>query len=512
MPNGKTVKAKENPDVHPASGLPVVDVNSLPIGQVLEGLPDSVYIKDRQGVFLWVNTACARKLGVFDRNAVIGKHDRDFFTPAMAEHFTQVEDRILRTGIPVFLSEEKENWEDGHVSYAQVSKMPLRDGQGKIFGLLGITRDVTERVQAEQILQASELRYRSVVEQITEGIMLVEPDTWKIHDANPALLKLLGYRAEEILNLTIFDIIADTREEIRERGEQAQRTGYMPLERRNFRHKDGSTIEVEREARIIELDARQIMCVVVHDLRHRRVMEEKLREAQQAETVGRLASGLAHDFNNFLTVISGYCEMLLKPGRLDGKAEKSVRHIADTAAKASALIQQLLAFGRKQVLNPKKLQLEQTLSGMREMIARMLQDPIELIWQAESQPGPVLADPLQLEQVLLNLAANARDAMPNGGTLWITLRRRKLAAHLALTPDIIPAGNYAEIEVRDNGIGMDAATMRQIFEPFFSTKGQRGNGLGLAMVHGIVRQSGGYIGVESEPGQGATFHIFLPEV
>ena len=302
MPNSKTVKAKENPVAHPAAALPVVDINSLPIDQVLEGLPDSVYIKDRRGVFLWVNTACARKLGVFDRNAVIGKHDRDFFTPAMAEHFTQVEDRILRTGIPVFLSEEKESWEDGHVSYAQVSKMPLRDGQGKIFGLLGITRDVTERVQAEQILQASELRYRSVVEQITEGIMLVEPDTWKIHDANPALLKLLGYRAEEILNLTIFDIIADTREEIRERGEQAQRTGYMPLERRNFRHKDGSTIEVEREARIIELDARKIMCVVVHDLRHRRVMEEKLREAQQAETVGRLASGLAHDFNNFLTV------------------------------------------------------------------------------------------------------------------------------------------------------------------------------------------------------------------
>ncbi len=511
MPNSKAAKALKRSDPSADPSLHVVDVNTLPVNQVLEGLPDSVYIKDRNGFFLWANTACARKLGIFDRNAAIGKHDRDFFTPAIAEHFQQVEERILRTGIPVFQSEEKEVWDDGQDSYAQVSKLPLRDAQGQIIGLLGISRDVTEQVLAAQTLRASELRYRSVVEQISEGIMLLDPRTWKIHDANPFLLKLLGYTIEEIQSLTIFDIIADTPDEIRSRGEQALRTGHMPLERRIFRHKNGSSIEVEREARFFELNEKRFICVVVHDLRQRRVIEEKLREAQQAEIVGRLASGLAHDFNNFLTVISGYCEMLLKPGRLDGKAEKSVLHIADAAAKAAALTQQLLAFGRKQVLNPQKLQLDQILSGMCESIARILKDPIELVWQEESRTGPVLADPLQLEQVMLNLAANARDAMPAGGRLWITLRRRVNHTELALTPDILPAGYYAEIEVRDNGMGMDAATMQQIFEPFFSTKGQRGNGLGLAMVHGIVRQSGGYIGVKSEPGKGSAFCIYLPE-
>lgn len=511
MPNAKAVKAKEKPDTGSNSALLLMDIISLPINHVLEGLPDSVYIKDRNGVFLWANTACARKLGVFDRDAVSGKHDRDFFTPALAEHFREVEERILRTGIPVFQSEEKEIWGDGHSSYAQVSKMPLRDVHGRVIGLLGITRDITEQVLAEQTLRASELRYRSVVEQITEGIMLVEPETWKIHDANPALQKLLGYRAEEIHKLTIFDIIAESPAAIRERGERARQSGHLPLERRIYRHKDGGLIEVEREARMFEMDGQKFMCVVVHDLRQRRAMEKKLREAEQVETVGRLASGLAHDFNNFLTVISGYCEMLLKPGRLDDKAENSVRHIAETAAKAAALIQQLLAFGRKQVLKPQKLQLDRTLSGMREMIARMLHEKIELIWREESRPGAVMADPLQLEQVMLNLAANARDAMPEGGRVWITLRRRNIETEQALTPDRIPPGSYAEIEVRDSGLGMDAATMRQIFEPFFSTKGQRGNGLGLAMVHGIVRQSGGYIGVESEPGQGTAFRIFLPE-
>jgi CheY-like chemotaxis protein len=239
-------------------------------------------------------------------------------------------------------------------------------------------------------------------------------------------------------------------------------------------------------------------------------LEEQLRNAQQLEAIGRLAGGVAHDFNNILSIIMGHGELLLAAVGADERARNGLEQIRRAADRAASLTQQLLAFSRKQVLQPKVLDLNEAVADVQKMLSRVIGEDIELVASLHPSLASVKADPGQVEQVLMNLAVNARDAMPHGGKLMMETSNVEAGADLASALDL-PLGRYAMLKVTDTGHGMDAATLSHIFEPFFTTKPMgKGTGLGLATVYGIVKQSGGSIQVESEVGGGTTFRIYLP--
>ncbi|MGH7386257.1 MAG: ATP-binding protein, partial [Candidatus Rokuibacteriota bacterium] len=249
------------------------------------------------------------------------------------------------------------------------------------------------------------------------------------------------------------------------------------------------------------------------DVTQRRQLEDELRQAQKMEAVGRLAGGVAHDFNNLLTVITGRSVLLLGRLKADDPLRRSVEQIQKTADRAAGLTRQLLAFSRKQVLQRKNLDLNGAVAETSAMLRRLIGEDINLLLTLGAGAGRVNADPGQLEQALLNLAVNARDAMPQGGTLSVETDNVQLGAAPPDRPDALPPGPYAVLRVMDTGVGMDAATQTRIFEPFFTTKEPgKGTGLGLSMVHGVVRQHGGEIRVRSVVGGGTTFEIYLPQV
>jgi len=251
---------------------------------------------------------------------------------------------------------------------------------------------------------------------------------------------------------------------------------------------------------------------ITRDVTERIHLEEQLRNAQQMEAIGRLAGGIAHDFNNILSIIMGHGELLLATAKLDEDGRNGVDQIRRAADRAASLTQQLLAFSRKQVLQPRMLDLNETVADMQKMLTRVIGEDIELVAKLSASPMMVRADPGQLEQVLMNLAVNARDAMPHGGKIMMETSRVDISPEGGRDLDL-PAGGYVMLKVTDTGHGMDSATLSHVFEPFFTTKPMgKGTGLGLATVYGIVKQSGGSIQVESDTGQGTGFRVYLPAV
>jgi PAS domain S-box-containing protein len=282
-----------------------------------------------------------------------------------------------------------------------------------------------------------------------------------------------------------------------------------------YRRADGSYAEVfDRGYVLHDGEGRATRMIgAMMDLTQRKQLESEMRQAQKMEAVGRLAGGVAHDFNNLLTVITGRSVLLLGRLKADDPMRRSVEQIQKTADRAAALTRQLLAFSRKQVLQRQNLDLNRTVEDIAAMLRRLIGEDIDLLLTLGPDAGMVNADPGQLEQALMNLAVNARDAMPSGGTLGLETGRAQLDAPPPDRPEALPAGSYAVLRVMDTGIGMDAATMARIFEPFFTTKEPgKGTGLGLSMVHGVVRQHGGEVRVRSVVGGGTTFEIYLPQI
>jgi len=365
---------------------------------------------------------------------------------------------------------------------------------------------------AQENLRHSELNFRSLVTNAPYGICRCD-STGKILDANPAFLELLGHTTvAELIGRHIFGLYADNDEWFALADFLRSAEPFKGLTAEWKRKNDtttvvrisGRSVANGRDGLVFELFA--------EDVTERRALEQQLRQSQKMEAVGRLAGGIAHDFNNLLMVISGYSEFLLERLGAEPHLRGPAQEIASAAERASSLTRQLLAFSRKQMLTPRIVNLNDVATENLKMLTRMIGEDIDLVMVPGKSLWPIRADAGQIDQVIVNLAVNARDAMPSGGKLTIETNNVTLDEDYARFHAPLRPGDYVMVAISDTGAGMDSETQSHIFEPFFTTKGTRGTGLGLSTVYGIVKQSGGYIWVYSEVGKGTTFKIYLPRV
>src|SRR6267378_3111158 len=368
-----------------------------------------------------------------------------------------------------------------------------------------------ERKRAEEGLLENERRYRLLFQANPEAMWVYDFETLRFLAVNAAALRRYGFSEEEFLAMTVRDIRPASElarfEETLHNDTGGTFTGFR------HRRKDGTLIDVDIESQPITFAGRPARLVLARDVTARRQLEEQLRQAQKMEAVGQLAGGIAHDFNNLLTAILGCTQLLLHATPPEDARREDVEEIKNAGLRAAELTRQLLAFSRRQVLAPKLLDMNAVVANMDKMLRRLIGEDVALVTQLAADLGPVSADPGQLEQVLLNLAVNARDAMPQGGRLTIETANVVLTEEYSERHHRLPPGQYVLLAVSDTGVGMDEATQKHLFEPFFTTKEVgKGTGLGLATVYGIVKQSGGYIWVYSESGHGTTVKIYLPRV
>jgi PAS domain S-box-containing protein len=361
-------------------------------------------------------------------------------------------------------------------------------------------------------LRHSEANFRSLVTNAPYGICSCD-STGKIIDANPAFLELLGLSSPtDVVGQHIYSLYADS-EQWFDLADHLRSTAPFRGLTAEWKRNSGNTV-VRVSGRAVTNGKENVVIfeIFAEDVTERRALEQQLRQSQKMEAVGRLAGGIAHDFNNLLMVISGYSEFLLERLGDEPQLRGPAQEIASASERASALTRQLLAFSRKQMLAPRIVNLNDIATENLKMLTRMIGEDIDLVMIPGQNLWSVRADGGQIEQVIMNLAVNARDAMPSGGKLTIetanvTLDEEYSRVHAPLRP-----GDYVMFSITDSGAGMDAETQSHIFEPFFTTKGTKGTGLGLSTVYGIVKQSGGYVWVSSEVGRGTTFKIYLPRV
>src|SRR5215469_932121 len=364
---------------------------------------------------------------------------------------------------------------------------------------------------AQEGLRRSEENFRSLVTNAPYGICRCDARGY-LRDVNPAMVSMLGGEsAGELVGRNLSTLYADGQQWflLTDYFRQFQEFHNLVAE---WRRKDGSTTVVRLSGHAITGENKAITYeLFTEDVTERRALEQQLRQSQKMEAIGRLAGGIAHDFNNLLMVISGYSEFLLERLGPDQTLRGPAQEIATAAERATSLTRQLLAFSRKQMLAPKVLDLNGVVTENLKMLTRLIGEDIDLVMIPGEELWPVKADPGQVEQVILNLAVNARDAMPHGGKLTIETANVTLDENYARLHAPLKPGDYVMLAISDTGVGMDQETQSHIFEPFFTTKGPKGTGLGLSTVYGIVKQSGGYGWVYSEAGKGTSFKVYLPQ-
>lgn len=370
-----------------------------------------------------------------------------------------------------------------------------------------------ERRRAEEDLRRNESTLRLLFEHNPLPTWLYEIDSLRFLRVNQAATQLYGYSAEEFESMTILDVYPESQ---RAKAREYIRNMHSETEEHEFwqhQSKDGQAFEVESISHELTYAGKQVRLAVAQDISERRLLESQLRQALKMEAVGRLAGGVAHDFNNLLMVIKGHTELLLSVLSPSEQITRKIEQIDRSADRAAALTRQLLAFSRRQVLQPQVINMNSIVEEMGKLLPRLIGEDIELLIRTDEKLGTIRADASQMEQVLMNLAVNARDAMPSGGKLVVETSNCDLDHAFTASHPLMKPGPYVVLAVTDSGTGMDAETQAHIFEPFFTTKEKgKGTGLGLAMVYGIVKQSGGFIWVYSELNKGTSFKIYLPRV
>ncbi|MBI2920737.1 MAG: PAS domain S-box protein [Planctomycetes bacterium] len=477
---------------------------------VFEQATTGLALVELDGRFRSVNPAFRRLLD-FPEADLLRKTIRDLTHPEEREESGLLMQRMLDGSRESGALVQRYVRRDGREVWGHVAMTLVRNPDASPGYFVVQVQDITRRRHAEEALRVSEKTYRLLFENNPQPMWVYDARSLAFLAVNDAAVHLYGYSRAEFRAMSIRDVrppeelprlvaaLKDRSNLFRHRGEWTHR------------RKDGALMTVEISTHGMRFEGRDAVLVMIRDLTERKRAEETLRrteaqlqQAAKMEAIGRLAGGIAHDFNNLLTIIQGYSQLLGKRLSRGEPAGSELEEIRYAATRGHSLTQQLLTFSRRQVLRPKVLDLNATVEAMDQLLRRVIGENIELVVTRDPTAGRVKADPGQLDQVIMNLALNARDAMPEGGRLTIETSSNG--------PEAPPGGPWAMLAVADTGSGMDQATLSHIFEPFFTTKEPgRGTGLGLATVYGIVQQNGGHIRVASEPGKGSTFRIFMPQ-
>jgi PAS domain S-box-containing protein len=488
--------------------VPDFDVEGL-----LDRLTETVSVYDREGRLRYINGAGARAFLPLQLADILGKRPWDIVGSTEISPFRAALQEVLEGGAlrTVF------TFARGLGRWYECDVYPLPDGA------LVVARDVTERQLAEERLRQSEARLRAIVEYAPEAIVLADGTTQRLLTVNGAAERLFGLGREQLLEKTLLELSSvrqpdgtPSEPRLRSYVEEAI-VGAKPEFEWSIRNARGT--DVPCEVRLLRLpqdlpnEGRVVVRGSFSDISGRKRLQEQLAQSQRLEAIGRLAGGVAHDFNNMMTVVIGTAEVLLSRLATTDPMRADLTDIVGAAERAALVTRQLLAFGRRQRLAPLPIDLSSHVEHMNRVLQRVVGEDIELELELARPLGVVRVDAGQIEQVVLNLVVNARDAMPNGGRLTIQTANVTLDGEYQRIHNGVPPGRYVMLAVSDSGEGIAEGVRAHIFEPFFTTKELgRGTGLGLATVHGIVEQSGGHIWVYSEPGTGTTFKVYLPRV
>ena len=475
---------------------------------------DGIFLADEDGIYVAVNASGHAMLG-YEPGELIGKPIALITLPhelgRVTENFA-----ILDQG-KTLLQEWQLLRKDGSLMQAEMSIQKLNDGL-----VMAQVRDISvrklvefERIMTEAKLRDSEARFRSYFELPFFGIAITSLEKGWV-DVNDRLCEMFGYTRDELKNLTWSELTfpEDLSADVAQfnRVLKGETEGYG-IDKR-FVKKDGSIFPTSLSVRCVRKPDGPVnyFVAVIQDISERKQVEQQLLQSQKVESIGRLAGGVAHDFNNLLTSMLGFSEFALNQLPDDSPARPNIERVIESAKRGAALTQQLLAFARKKIVRPEPLNLNRVIEHLLPLLRRLIGEHIELAARHDPALGTVLIDAGSIEQVLVNLAVNARDAMPNGGSLTLETRSTTITEPEPTDPDLKP-GEYVQVAVRDTGSGMTPEVLAHAFEPFFTTKptGQ-GTGLGLSMCHGILKQAGGHISIESEIGRGTSVNLFLPKV
>ncbi|HPY30470.1 MAG TPA: PAS domain S-box protein [Verrucomicrobiota bacterium] len=477
---------------------------------LFENSPDAIFVENLRGRVLDVNSAGCRLQGL-TREELIGAEMTDLVAPE--------ERASMRTGFQRLVSGEGQQLESVSLA-ADGRRTPVEIRASRIEyagqpALLLHVRDVSERKRAESALRSSEMLFFSVWENSVDGMRLTDGEG-NIVAVNEAFCKLMGLRRDQLEGQPYTVAYAESQDHERLLRKYRERFRDRVIERQIQRRLtlwNGAVVELEDTNSFVELPGRPpLLLGLFRDLTVQKRLEEQLRQSQKMEAIGQLAGGVAHDFNNILTVIQGHIALLQQPARvLPASADRSVQQIGQAAERAAHLTRQLLSFSRRQVLQPRHLDLNELVANLTKMLGRLLGENITLQLQYRPQPSWVFADAALIEQVVVNLAVNARDAMPQGGQLTLRVSVTDVdAVHVAEYPEA-REGCFVCLTVSDTGVGVPPEGLRRIFEPFYTTKEVgKGTGLGLATAYGNIQQHEGWIEVESEPNRGTTFRVYLP--
>jgi PAS domain S-box-containing protein len=470
--------------------------------------PVLAYIKDEEGRYQYANDPCLHFLKK-ERQELYGRTDHDILPAALADPLRAHDRTVVGEGTGLQTIESLPG-PDGELHSFMVLKFPITDPKERNF-VGGFALDITDRRRAEEAERRLARRFRDLFDSSPDAIF-VQDLSGNILDANPEACSMCGEPHATLVGRNMSGLIPAEHLADLLRGLPKLARGEVTQAETIIRTGDGRSTPVAISSSRIEFTGRPALLIHARDTSEQKKLQEQFHQSQKMEAIGRLAGGIAHDFNNLLTAIIGYNELVLGGLRERDPLRHGCEEVRKAAERAARLTRQLLAVSRKQTLQPCILDLNTCVQEIEKMLRRLIGDDVELSVIPSLDPACVKADPSQLEQVLMNLAVNARDAMPGGGQLFIRISSVAVTAMLDTAPDL-PPGDYVLLRVTDTGTGMSDETRALIFEPFFTTKDPgKGTGLGLATCYGIVKQSGGRILCESAPNRGTTFSIYLPQV
>jgi two-component system cell cycle sensor histidine kinase/response regulator CckA len=476
----------------------------------MDSAMDGIAIISSLGEYKYVNQAFARMMGYGSADEVVGSSWQEVSNPRDLEAVRGEMDAALA---------ERGKWSGTVTVHAKGRTIPLEVGITKLpeGGVVTVSRDISDRRRAELSRAEAEAKYQTLVEQVAAISYIAEVGVngeWIY--ISPQVEMMFGFTADEWLtgSRDWMKYVHPDDHPVVEAAEEASKRGERFQAEYRVIRKDGRVIWVSDTAVVVPgSDSHPLMEGIILDITDRKALEGQLQQARRMEAVGRLAGGIAHDFNNLLTIIKGYTELGLTRAKNYPDVRADLERIEDASERAAGLVRQLLAFSRRQVLQPKVLDLNAIVEGLDKLLRRLMDEDISMKTVVGRDLGRIKADPGQIEQVIMNLVVNARDAMPDGGRLTVETENVELDSVYARDHVTVRPGHYVMLAVSDTGVGMSGETIAHIFEPFYTTKESgRGTGLGLSTVYGIVKQSGGYIWVYSEVGLGTTFKVYLPRV